>query len=200
MKKNLKACLAFCCIIALAGCAKTGNTDGTNNAADESTTATVNYQSSAEVLETVWNGLSEDNKFPAYGGDQTAPVDGAPGKVDVSNTDVLTYSLLIPEASQNSVTDVATLMHYINPNSFTGATVKVASNQQDDFTSQLKSHILSSQFICGFPERLVILSTGDYVIYAFGAEDIIASFEDAAMANVKDIKLIAQEAFDAPEF
>ena len=45
------------------------------------------------LLTSVWSTYSEDDKFPAAGGDAEHSVDGAPGSFDVSNADSLTYQL-----------------------------------------------------------------------------------------------------------
>ena len=56
------------------------------------------------LLTSVWSTYSEDDKFPAAGGDAEHSVDGAPGSFDVSNADSLTYQLIegvVEEQSEN---------------------------------------------------------------------------------------------------
>ena len=56
------------------------------------------------LLTSVWSTYSEDDKFPAAGGDAEHSVDGAPGSFDVLNADSLTYQLIegvVEEQSEN---------------------------------------------------------------------------------------------------
>ena len=48
------------------------------------------------ILNAIWNTYSDEEKFPAAGGDSEHAVDGAPGSFDVSNADSLSYLLTFP--------------------------------------------------------------------------------------------------------
>ena len=68
------------------------------------------------ILESVWNTYSDEERFPAAGGDTGHAVDGAPGSFDVSNADSLGYMLTFP-------TDDASLLDKLLACYSTAATV-----------------------------------------------------------------------------
>lgn len=71
------------------------------------------------LLTSVWSTYSEDDKFPAAGGDAEHSVDDAPGSFDVSNADSLTYQLTFPSADVSLIDGAASLVHMMNLNTFT---------------------------------------------------------------------------------
>ena len=71
------------------------------------------------LLTSVWSTYSEDDKFPAAGGDAEHSVDDAPGSFDVSNADNLTYQLTFPSADVSLIDGAASLVHMMNLNTFT---------------------------------------------------------------------------------
>ena len=71
------------------------------------------------LLTSVWSTYSEDDKFPAAGGDAEHSVDDAPGSVDVLNADSLTYQLTFPSADVSLIDGAASLVHMMNLNTFT---------------------------------------------------------------------------------
>ena len=87
MKRALSLALAFVLALTLTACGKkdTG-TDSDSNVPTDALT----------LLNTVWDSYTDDEKFPAAGGDYEHSVDGAPGAFDISDTDNLTYLLSVP--------------------------------------------------------------------------------------------------------
>ena len=101
MKKITAMLLVLVMALSLAACNTTPNNPETT------TEPTVAGPASAlEVLQNIWGLYTDENKFFAMGGDFNAPVDGAPGAVDLTNADFLTYNLLVPAAEQANVTQV----------------------------------------------------------------------------------------------
>lgn len=162
---------------------------------DASTQTPAGQGGAADVLNAVWNGFSEDGKFPAWGGVMSDPVDGAAGNIDLADTDNLSYTLLVPEALHGSVTGGASLIHFMNANTFTGAALQISGADADSFIADLEDAIMNNQFMCGMPERLVIVQYEDYVIYAFGVDDIVTEFEANALANLEGAKTQVNEVF-----
>lgn len=134
---------------------------------------------SAQVLLTnVWDTYGEDEKFFAMGGHFEAPVDNAPGSYDVSKVEDLSISFCIPTEAVAMVDDAATIMHAMNANNFSAAAYHVtdAANMQT-IIDGIKEQTLNNQWICGFPEKLIIVTVGDdYLVTAFGAADIVDNF------------------------
>ena len=63
------------------------------------------YEQAVDILNLIWENTPEEEKFPSYGGNSSDPVMDAPGTVDRGDTNLLSYTLLVPEDLQESVTD-----------------------------------------------------------------------------------------------
>ena len=170
MKKFTAMLLVLVMALSLAAC------NGGNTTPETTTEPVVAGPASAlEVLQNIWALYADDQKFFAMGGDFNNPVDGAPGAVDVTVVDFLTYNLLIPEAEQANVTEAASLIHAMNANTFTCGAYKVADVAA--FAEAMKEAILNNQWMCGFPERLLVVNVGGVVVVAFGVNDAMTPFQ-----------------------
>lgn len=176
------------CMLSIVGCS--------NKKDDKGQDATSSYSSAVEILETIWDNFPEENKFAAFGGGSANAVEDKPGSVDIIDTDTLTYNLLLPESLQGQISDAASLIHMLNANSFTGGALKVTEADKAAFIDTLKTDILGARFMCGFPEKLVIITTGDYVVYAYGTEDNINAFESVASEKVEGVKVEVSQLFE----
>lgn len=178
MKKLIALTLALVMALSLAACGaadETGTTTGANNETETTVASEVEVNSALEVLEKVWALYAEDQKFYAMGGDYNAPVDNAPGSVELSNTDFLTYNLLVPEAEQAGLVEAASLIHAMNANTFTCGAYVVGDAEA--FASAMQTAIQGNQWMCGFPETLYIVNVGGYVVVAFGVNDAMTPFQ-----------------------
>lgn len=203
MKKILVALLFVTMSFALLGCGKdeTNNTPSeeisVENSSEEVSEAvseepseditseetTVSDNGGVTILTDVWNAFGENEKFPVMGGDYTTMVDGAPGAFDVSDTESLASMLYVPSDLAGSIDEAASLFHGMNLNTFTGAALHLTdASGSDAFVTALKENILGTQWMCGFPDTLVIFTVNDeYVVYAFGNVDAIASFKNKVL-------------------
>ncbi|MCM1258879.1 MAG: hypothetical protein NC307_13625 [Roseburia sp.] len=157
---------------------------------DGEDTGSVSYSQAVDVLNLIWENTSEDDRFPSFGGSQDNPVMDAPGSVDLGDTDMLSYTLLVPEDLQGNVTDAASLVHMMNGNTFTGAALKIEGTDVKKAADAVKDTVAGNQFVCGFPEQLVVVTAGDYVFYAFGATEIVEKFKATAESKVEGAKVV----------
>lgn len=189
MKKFISAILALTLVLSLAACgAKTP-------AATETTAPAAPLPASAlEILETVWADYSEDEKFPIIGGAMSAPVDNAPGSFDLAD-EGLNYLLLVPAEQTGNITEAASMIHMMNTNTFTCAAFKLAEGvSAADFGAAMKDAVLNNQWMCGFPDRLLITSLGGaYVVMAFGVNDAMNPFEAHLTAAYPGMETVASE-------
>ena len=189
MKKFISAILALTLVLSLAACgAKTP-------AATETTAPAAPLPASAlEILETVWADYSEDKKFPIIGGAMSAPVDNAPGSFDLAD-EGLNYLLLVPSEQTGNITEAASMIHMMNTNTFTCAAFKLAEGvSAADFGAAMKDAVLNNQWMCGFPDRLLITSLGGaYVVMAFGVNDAMNPFEAHLTAAYPGMETVASE-------
>ncbi len=148
----------------------------------------------ADLLNKVWATYAEDEKFFAMGGHFSNPVDGAAGKFDVSYVEDLDGSLGLPQASAALIDDAASLMHAMNANTFTGAAYHLKSGTDAAaFVDALKANIQGRQWMCGFPETLLIVTVGDYVVSAFGNGEIIENFKTKLTAQFSAAAIAVEE-------
>lgn len=131
------------------------------------------------LLTSVWGTYSEDDKFPAGGGDAEHAVDDAPGSFDVSNADSLTYQLTFPSDDVSLIDGAASLVHMMNMNTFTCGAFHVAdAGNVSKVADDIRSAVQGKQWMCGFPDKLVIFTTGQYVVSVYGDEDLVNTFRD----------------------
>ena len=187
MKKLFSLLLAAAMILSLAAC---GSKADDNNGGD-----TAQPADALALLNTVWSSYSDDEKFPAAGGDYEHSVDGAPGAFDISDTDNLTYLLSVPAADADKLADAASLTHMMNANTFTAGAYHLSDkSDMDTVVSDLKDNIMNRQWMCGFPDKLVIVTYGDYVVSCFGAEDLVDQFRDKLTAAFDGASVVCDEA------
>ena len=172
MKKFLSVILALTMVLSLAACG--GNTE----APEAEVPAQPAPASALEVLTNIWNDYADEEKFPVIGGNIENYVDGAPGEYSMDYAENMTYNLLIPADQIANVTEVASMIHGMNANSFTGAVYKLAGGvSAADFGAAMKDAVMNNQWMCGFPETLLIRNFGDtYVLVAFGVNDAMNPF------------------------
>ena len=169
--------------IVAVGCGAKGT--GDNNASNNTDNVPrVEVADSAEALNKVWNTYADDERFFAMGGDFGNPVDNSAGIFNIEDTENLSYALYIPADSVALIDEAASLIHGMNANTFTSAAfhLKETGNAQT-LVDALKENIVNTQWICGFPDKLVIftINGGEYVISAFGKEEVMENFKTKLM-------------------
>ena len=136
------------------------------------------------LLTSVWSTYSEDDKFPAAGGDAEHSVDGAPGSFDVSNADSLTYQLTFPSADVSLIDGAASLVHMMNLNTFTCGAFHVSdAGNVSTVAADIRSAVQGKQWMCGFPDKLVVITINEVVVAMYGDEELINSFRDTLTAS-----------------
>ena len=182
MKKIVSLALAMLLVLSLA--AWGGKNSGTGDVSDALT-----------LLNTVWATYSEEEKFPVSGGDYDHPVDDAPGAFDISNADNMDYMLGFPGPSVANLVDAASLMHMMNANTFTCGAFHVTSKDDvETVASDLRDAIQSKQWMCGFPDKLVIFTYDQYVVSLYGDEELVNTFRDKFTATYSDSTIAYDEA------
>ncbi len=169
--------------------AQTENTE-TDTAADSNGESDANA-----LLTTVWGSYTEDEKFSVAGGDYNHPVEDAPGAFDITDTASLSSMLVLPETAAADIDDAASLIHMMNANTFTcGAFHVTDSEKVSTVADALRDAISSRHWMCGFPDKFVIITYGQYVVSVFGAEDLVNTFRDKFTAAYADAAIAYDEA------
>lgn len=186
MKRTLSLLLALVMALSLMACGKKDEQkDDASGAPADSLT----------LLETVWNSYTDEEKFPAAGGDYNNNVDGAPGKFDLSDVDNLSYLLTVPADDAALIDDAASLMHLMNMNTFTcGALRAVSTDDTAKLAEDMRNAIQGKQWMCGFPDKLVIFTLENYVVSMYGDEDLVNTFRDKLLSAYADASIAYEEA------
>lgn len=185
MKKLVALMLAMTLTLGVTACGGgKGNT----------TTDDTEGKTAVDILNDVWAVYEEDEKFAIAGGDYENMVQDAPGTVNVSDGETLDALLGFPAASAELIDDGASMMHMMNQNTFTAGVYHVTSaDDVQDVAKAVKENIMNRQWLCGFPDDLVIYSVGtNYVVAAFGAEEVVDDFED----NLEEVYKSSKNLYD----
>ena len=150
------------------------------------------------ILNAIWNTYSDEEKFPAAGGDSEHAVDGAPGSFDVSNADSLSYQLTFPVDDASLIDSAASLVHMMNLNTFTCGAFHVAdANNVTRLADDLRTTIQAKHWMCGFPDKLVIVTVGQSVLSVYGNEELVNTFRDKLLASYPTAAAVYDEAINA---
>ena len=186
MKKILSLALACVLALSLTACGKKGDAPG--GSSDIPADA-------ASLLTAVWDTYTDDEKFPVSGGSYDAPVEDAPGTVDISDADNLNYMLTLPVEDAAKIDGAASLGHMMNANTFTCGAFHVTSKDDVESVAQdLRDAIQAKQWMCGFPDKLVVLTYDQYVVSLYGDEELVNTFRDKFTATYSDSTIAYDEA------
>ncbi len=193
MKKLLAMILALVMVLSLAACG--GNNAEPTEPSEAPTTEpeVTGPESALEILENTWALFGEDEKFPVMGGDSDHIVDGAPGTFDHTNTELLSYQLLVPADQAANIDDAAGLFNAMMLNNFTCGAFHVTGDAAA-FAAAMEDAVMNNMWMCGFPEQLVIATVGEYVVMAYGLGEFITNFQTHLTAAYPDAQVVC----DAP--
>ena len=186
MKKTISILLTIILTLSLAACA----------AKSPAASGDIGVDSAKALLDTVWSSYSEDEKFPAAGGDYSEEnmCDGAPGNFSMDDADLLDSSLGFPAAEAGKIDGAASLVHMMNLNTFTcGAFHVKESGDVTALCASLRENILARRWMCGIPDKLVIVTVGDYVVSVYGYTDLVDTFTAKLAAAYPNAKTVSDD-------
>lgn len=146
-----------------------------------------------ELLEKVWASYAEDEKFFAMGGDYNNMVDNAPGACDVTDAETLNALFGFPTANIADIDGAASLMHAMNQNTFTAGAYHMVTTDKQALADAIKENIQNRQWMCGFPDTLLIASVGDCMVVAFGEASIMDNFKAKLTAAYDFTEVLYEE-------
>ena len=169
MKKFIILLLSIFLAMSLAACGnKTDSRDSSGK---------TEIKDAKELLTTVWNSYEEDEKFAIAGGDMTEEnmTEDAPGTFGITDADELDRMLGFPAADAvvvpllGKVRIVVVHTFVMNANTFTcGAYHLKNADDVKSVAADLKENVMGRQWMCGFPDKLVVISVDDYLVSVFG--------------------------------
>ena len=137
-------------------------------------------ESALEILNTVWAAYPENEKFMAAGGyGDNINWEGA-GSIPTDDEEALltaTAYFVMTEEAVAMVDEIAHLMHGMNTNTFTAGVFHLKNaSDKDAFISSVKESVLNNRWMCGMPEKFVVITIGDYIVTAYGHAGVDPEF------------------------
>lgn len=180
MKKRIAIVLLAVMTMSMVACGK-GDADANAGVSTEvgvEENSGVEIADSLELLNTVWGNYDEADKFPVGGGDSANLNFEGPAAFDATNSGELDVTLGFPAAHVDKIDNAASMMNAMMANNFTAGVYRVtdAGNVQV-VADALKENIMARQWMCGMPEKMVVISVDNYVISAFGLSGAIDTFK-----------------------
>ena len=114
------------------------------------------------------------------------PVSG-PGSLSLEDVDNLGYYTLFPAESVAKINSAACFFNMMNMNNGTIAAFEV--KDAADVTAladTMKEKITTNMWMCGFPEKYLIVNVNGTLISAFGNSDVINSLKDGVLATYEN--------------
>ena len=126
------------------------------------------FESAVDLYTQIWDTLGEDRQFPAAGGDAEHEAE-APAKFALTkeNKETFEYLLHVTDDLYDMLDDSSAAVKLKDPSA------------AEAFAEAYKTAVQGQQWMCGFPDKVVVISVDDYVIMAYGYEDIINDLVDA---------------------
>ena len=184
MKKILAIVLALTVVlVCFAACGNKTDTNATPTDAVETTApaATDLGLDAVGLLNAVFATYTEENSFALCGGDEANINYEGPGKYDVALAEELNVIAHLPATQNANIEEAANVMNMMNANSFTGAAYLLKEGTDvAAFAADFKADLDNAQWMCGFPEKFVVIQSGKYVITAYGLAMNIDYFKTQA--------------------
>lgn len=191
MKKIIALIMVAVLMLTFAACG--GNTDNNGDTNKEETPA-VTIASPVELLNTVWASYADDEKFPVAGGDEANMNMEGPGVFGLENGGEGFVAIThFPAESVAKIDSAATLMHMMNANTFTGAAYHVVDADMAALVTEVKDSVMATRWMCGFPEKLVIVTVGEYMVSYFGHADLVSTFTAKLQAAYPSAEVVVDE-------
>ena len=185
MKKLLALLLAAVMTVSVVACGSKSN--DTTADAPEITDA-------LEILTKVWDTYEEAEMFPVGGGDSENLNWEGPGKFNVEAVEELDVTLGLPADLAGQIDDAASMMNAMMANNFTAGVYHLTdASTAEDFTTTLKEALLAKQWMCGMPEKVVIITVGDYVVSVFGLSDLLDTFTTKLTTEYPSATVVCEE-------
>ena len=137
------------------------------------------YSSAIELLQIIFDGYNaaqttDDTKLYVGGGNinnfDTVNAEGPAAFVALADEDY-DQNLAVPTSEVAKIESAASMFNLMNTNNFNCFTIQFkAGTDVDASINAIKENILARQWICGAPEKLVVIKMpGDYILVVWGA-------------------------------
>lgn len=117
-----------------------------------------------------------------------------PGAVDPSDGENLESQTLFPASSADKLSGAAVFFNLMNQNNGTFAAFEVR-NESDiqSLADMMKNKVKNNQWICGFPERYLIMRVGNIMVFSYGLDASLNAFKAAVTTEHADAAVLYDE-------
>lgn len=193
MKKIISLALVFLMSLSMLMFASCSKNDSSNDIDSSSDSSSPTFESAVALYNDIWAKFSDDDKFPCAGGDAEHSSEfPAQFSLNESNAESFKYLLHVTDELYAMLDDdAATLQHMMNTNTFSSAIAKLKDPAKaSEFAEAYKTSVQSQQWMCGFPDKVVVISIGNYIIMAYGLEDNINNLISACSAIYEQAQVL----------
>ena len=82
----------------------------------------------------------------------------------------------------------------LNQNTFTCGVYHVKNSADiEALAAKIKDNILARNWMCGFPDKLVIVTVGDYIVSVYGYTDLVDTFTAKLAAAYPSAKTVSDD-------
>ena len=189
MKKLLALLLAAVMTVSVVAC---GSKEGNNENNGENNAPTIT--DALEILTTVWGSYAEADLFPVAGGDAEHANWEGPAKFELTAAEELTANYGVNADLIAQIDDAATMMHAMMMNNFTfGVYHLTDASNMEAFTNTVKEDLLAKQWMCGQPEKFIVITVGEYVVAGYGLAQLIDTFEAKLTESYSSATVVCEE-------
>lgn len=94
------------------------------------------------------------------------------------------------------IDSAASLTHMMNSNTFTcGAFHAASKDNVSQLAQDLRSEFQAKHWMCGFPDKIVVATMGQYVVSVYGNEDLVNTFRDKLLSSYSSMTVVYDEAW-----
>jgi hypothetical protein len=221
MKKIIALTLALLMLTMSFVACNEGTADVTTEAENNSTEAPVEttveateavvelpYKSAIELLQIIFDGYNaaqatDDTKLWVGGGNiynfDTVNPEGPAAFVALADTDY-DENLAVPTTEVAKIASAASMFNLMNTNNFNCYTIQFnAGTDVDASIEAIKAQVLARRWICGAPEKLVIVKMpGDCILVVWGAVNyggIVDPFAASIPTLVEGATIVVEHTF-----
>lgn len=154
-------------------------------------------QTALQILETVWESYEVNQKFAIMGGgpEYEQSIMDVPGAFELKDEEAVDALLGFPTSSVALIKEAASMMHAMNQNTFTAGAYYVSNaGDVEMLISDLEDNILNRQWMCGFPDTLLIVKVDpNILVAAFGEGANIEYFKDRILTAYTGAEVVSEE-------
>ena len=117
-----------------------------------------------------------------------------PGAVSPDDGEMLESQTLYPASSADKLDSAAVYFNVMNQNNGTFAAFEVKNEGEvQTLADMMKTKVKNNQWICGFPERYLIMRVGDIMIFSYGLDESLTAWKNAVFSVHTETEVLYDE-------